>query len=166
MDNVSKGKENSYRSRKFELNFWASVAIQVVTIRKHDDIFNPVLDQVVLLADGFIQILSSGSKQINEQTNKHTYSRIMKWTLGLLQIYWLEYIYVPDVLLFNRSTMERLFLFDNWPRKSSICKNNMVLTHHHRSMCLWVFSGLMSDWHFPILLTLILQYSYHTSCQG
>lgn len=57
-DNVSKGKENTYRSRKSELNFWASEAFQVVTIRKHDDISNPTLDQVVLLADGFTQILS------------------------------------------------------------------------------------------------------------
>lgn len=58
MDSVSKGKENTYRSRKSELNFWASEAFKVVTIRKRDDISNLMLDQVVLLADGFTQILS------------------------------------------------------------------------------------------------------------
>lgn len=58
MDSVSKGKENTYRSKKSELNYWASEAFKVVTIRKRDDISNLMLDQVVLLADGFTQILS------------------------------------------------------------------------------------------------------------
>lgn len=146
MDNVSKERENIYRPRKFGLNFLASLAFKVLTIRKNDDISKSNAWSSGL-GGWWIYTNSLLRDQKKTKTKQRT---IGQWCGLLAHSRYTDlntYTYLMSFYLISH-TIESLFLFDNWPKKVSLCKNKMMLTHHCKGMCLWVFSGLVSNWHF------------------